>query len=236
MPGYRPSDPDGKTFWIKNIDHCNNALLRPVGQTVAQCIEVSRIVTAAAFFFSIEFQATGGTANLTNKAAFGTVPSFVRFERDAQQLGLNYVFGQPGAEAILEANKVAYYNDFVTRPDFVNTYGGVSDQTYVNTLISNTGVAFTQAERDGFVNGLANHTGTRATVLRKISEKGAFRAAEFNSMFVLMEYYGFLRRNPDTAGFNFWLNKLNSFNGNYLDAEMVKAFITSIEYRQRFGQ
>ena len=148
---------------------------------------------------------------------------------------MNYVFGQPGAEAILEANKVAYYNDFVTRPDFVNTYGGVSDQTYVNTLISNTGVAFTQAERDGFVNGLANHTETRATVLRKISEKGAFRAAEFNSMFVLMEYYGFLRRNPDQAGFDFWLAKLNHFNGNYLDAEMVKAFIQSAEYRQRFG-
>ena len=72
-------------------------------------------------------------------------------------------------------------------------------------------------------------------MLRKITEKSAFRAAEFNSMFVLMEYYGFLRRNPDTAGFNFWLNKLNSFNGNFLDAEMVKAFIESAEYRQRFG-
>ena len=72
-------------------------------------------------------------------------------------------------------------------------------------------------------------------MLRKISEKGSFRAAEFNSMFVLMEYYGFLRRNPDTAGFNFWLNKLNGFNGNFLDAEMVKAFIESAEYRQRFG-
>jgi hypothetical protein len=85
------------------------------------------------------------------------------------------------------------------------------------------------------VNGLANQSETRATVLRKISEKATFRAAEFNSMFVLMEYYGFLRRNPDTAGFNFWLNKLNTFNGNYLDAEMVKAFIESAEYRQRFG-
>ncbi|MFN2577805.1 MAG: choice-of-anchor Q domain-containing protein [Pyrinomonadaceae bacterium] len=231
----RPSDPTGKAFWINNINHCNDPAQRPAGQTAGQCIQLSRIVTAAAFFFSIEFQATGGTANLTNRAAFGNVPSFVRFERDAQQIGLNYVFGQPGAEVILEANKVAYYNDFVSRPEFVNTYGGVSDQTYVNTLILNTGVSFTQPERDAFTNGLANHTETRATVLRKISEKGSFRAAEFNSMFVLMEYYGFLRRNPDTAGFNFWLNKLNSFNGNYFDAEMVKAFIESNEYRQRFG-
>ena len=50
-----------------------------------------------------------------------------------------------------------------------------------------------------------------------------------------MEYFGYLRRDPDTAGFNFWLNKLNAFGGNFIAAEMVKAFITSNEYRQRFG-
>jgi hypothetical protein len=231
----RPSDPSGKAFWINNIDHCNNPAQRPPGQSAAQCIQISRIVTAGAFFLSIEFQATGGTAYLTNKAAFGSRPNFARFEQDAQQIGLNYVFGAPGAEALLEANKVAYYNDYVTRTDFVNTYGGVSDPTYVNTLIGNTGVTFTQAEHDAFVNGLANQSETRATVLRKITEKATFRTVEFNSMFVLMEYYGFLRRNPDTAGFNFWLNKLNTFNGDYFAAEMVKAFIESNEYRQRFG-
>jgi CSLREA domain-containing protein len=231
----RPSDPAGKAFWVNNIDHCNDPAQRPPGQTAAQCIEISRIVTAGAFFLSIEFQATGGTAYLTNKVSFGSRPNFVRFERDAQQIGQNYVFGAPGAETILEANKVAYYNDYVTRTEFLNTYGGVSDQQYVNTLISNTGVSFTQQERDALINGLANHTETRATVLRKISEKPTFGAAEFNSMFVLMEYFGFLRRNPDQAGFDFWLNKLNSFNGDYFAAEMVKAFIECMEYRQRFG-
>ncbi len=50
---------------------------------------------------------------------------------------------------------------------------------------------------------------------------------EFNAAFVTMEYFGYLRRDPDTAGFNFWLNKLNSFNGNFQNAEMVKAFISS---------
>jgi hypothetical protein len=64
---------------------------------------------------------------------------------------------------------------------------------------------------------------------------GGFAQKEFTSMFVLMEYFGYLRRNPDTAGFNFWLNKLNQFNGNFVQADMVKAFINSAEYRQRFG-
>ena len=73
------------------------------------------------------------------------------------------------------------------------------------------------------------------------------RDAETNKAFVLMQYFGYPRRNPDDVrfdgnpdpdfnGFNFWLAKLNQFNGNFVQAEMVKAFILSIEYRQRFGQ
>ena len=61
---------------------------------------------------------------------------------------------------------------------------------------------------------------------------------EFNRAFVLMQFFGYLRRNPNDApdaGYDFWLTKLNQFNGNYGDAEMVKAFIISGEYRQRFG-
>ena len=57
------------------------------------------------------------------------------------------------------------------------------------------------------------------------------------------QYFGYPRRNPfvpseatlDYAGYNFWLNKLNQFNGNFVNADMVKAFILSAEYRQRFG-
>ena len=78
-------------------------------------------------------------------------------------------------------------------------------------------------------------------MLREIAERPNAVSAEYNRAFVLMQYFGFLRRNPndapdtDHSGFDFWLTKLNQFNGNYLDAEMVKAFITSTEYRQRFG-
>ena len=52
-------------------------------------------------------------------------------------------------------------------------------------------------------------------------------------MFVFMEYIGYLRRNPDQDGFNHWLGKLRQF-GNFVDAEMVRAFIVSPEYRARF--
>ena len=77
--------------------------------------------------------------------------------------------------------------------------------------------------------------------MRQIAENQRLYEAEFNRAFVLMEYFGYLRRNPndppdkDFSGYNFWLNKVNAFNGDFANAEMVKAFITSIEYRQRFA-
>jgi hypothetical protein len=55
-----------------------------------------------------------------------------------------------------------------------------------------------------------------------------------------MQYFGYLRRNPNEAadadytGYDFWLNKLNQFNGNFISAEMVKAFLDSAEYQARF--
>ena len=82
---------------------------------------------------------------------------------------------------------------------------------------------------------------TRGSVLRKIAEKQNFSDAEKNRAFVLTQYFGYLRRNPDDlpdsdfAGFDFWLAKMNQFGGDYRAAEMVKAFITSDEYRHRFG-
>jgi hypothetical protein len=91
------------------------------------------------------------------------------------------------------------------------------------------------AFRDSLVAGLNGATETRATVLRKVAESAFLNQREFNNAFVLMEYFGYLRRDADAAGYNFWLKKLNEFNGNFVNAEMVKAFITSSEYRQRFG-
>jgi hypothetical protein len=91
------------------------------------------------------------------------------------------------------------------------------------------------------ISGLDNHIVTRASVLLHVAENQEFKRKVFNEAFVLIEYFGYLRRNPNDApdsnlnGFNFWLAKLNQFNGNFVNAEMVKAFISSGEYRQRFG-
>ena len=83
--------------------------------------------------------------------------------------------------------------------------------------------------------GLDSGAETRAGVLRKVAENAEFARREFNRAFVLMQYFGYMRRDPDEAGFSFWLEKLDRFGGNYELAEMVRAFISSNEYRERFG-
>jgi hypothetical protein len=222
----REPDLAGLNFWTNEITSCASDL---------QCLELKRINVSAAYFLSIEFQDTSVLACLSNKAAFGTFPLYDQFEYDRQSLQRNYAFGATGAAAQLEVNKQAYFNSLVSRQQFIVRYGALSNFQYVEALISNTGITFTTSERDAMINGLGNGTETRATVLRKVAEKPSFKQAEFNRIFVLMEYFGYLKRDADPSGYSFWLNKLNSYGGNYLSAEMVKAFIVSIEYHQRFG-
>jgi uncharacterized protein (TIGR03118 family) len=394
----REPDLSGFNFWTNQITSCGSD---------ANCIAVKRINVSAAFFLSNEFQSTGMISYLANRAAFGGSAFgspgpvlYGQFEKEVQALQKDFVFGAVGADAQLEANKVAYFNDFVTRPEFIDKFGSMSNAQYVDALLASAGIdpanqrlfvvsltnsqevppttptlsgggarpassgtakfqlnaaqtamtftatinnidvtgsqtadandnllnahihagpsvapgvngpvvwgffgapfndnnpndasstafssgvggtfsgkwdapegngttlaaqlsnlrqgrayinfhttQFTGGEirgnfpaetafRDALVAGLNGSTETRATVLRKVAESEEFSNNEFTKAFVLMEYFGYLRRDADTAGYNFWLNKLNAFNGNFVTSEMVKAFITSSEYRQRFG-
>jgi hypothetical protein len=112
---------------------------------------------------------------------------------------------------------------------------------FVDALNVNAGNPLSASERNQLVSDLSTNAKTRAQVLRAVAEDPDLSNAEFNRAFVLMQYFGYLRRNPndppdaDYTGYDFWLTKLNQFNGNFQNAEMVKAFITSNEYRQRFG-
>ena len=103
------------------------------------------------------------------------------------------------------------------------------------------GGPLSQSERNQLGSDLSAGAKTRAQVLRAIAEDPDLVGAEFNPAFVLMQYFGYVRRNPndpqdtDYTGYDFWLTKLNQFNGSFQNAEMVKAFISSGEYRHRFG-
>jgi hypothetical protein len=242
----REPDASGLAFWVNEIESCG---------ANEQCREVKRINVSAAFFLSIEFQETGYLVYRFYKAAFGdatspnvagTVPviRLNEFLPDTVRIGRNVQVGIGDWEAQLEANKNALAVEFVQRQRFITAYPvGMTPTEFVDKLDLNSGFVLSSAERTQLINELAsnNTVSGRASVLRKVAEDADLRQREFNRAFVLMQYYGYLRRNPDDPqdtdfrGWKFWLDKLNQFNGNFVDGEMIKAFLLSIEYKQRFG-
>jgi hypothetical protein len=148
---------------------------------------------------------------------------------------------------LLESNKQAFASKFVQRSRFTSAFDpSLTPAQFVDQMFTNAGVTPTLAERNAVIAEFGSATTTadvaaRARALRAFSENSTLKSQELNRAFVLMQYFGYLRRNPNDApdsdfiGYNFWLTKLNQFNGNFVNADMVKAFITSSEYRHRFG-
>jgi hypothetical protein len=228
----REPDPAGLAFWTQQITSCGND---------AQCVEARRINVSASFFLSIEFQETAYLLYLMQRESFATMPKYASFMRDLQEVSRGVIVNSPGWQQQLANNQQQFAGNWVSRPEFKAVYDALSNDAFVNALYKNAGITPPQAEKDQLVAALNTNGMSRASVLLGVAANATFRQHEMNSAFVLMEYFGYLRRDPnaspdvDFSGYNFWLSKLNQFGGNYLDAEMIKAFITSFEYRQRFG-
>ncbi|HEU4596609.1 MAG TPA: DUF4394 domain-containing protein, partial [Pyrinomonadaceae bacterium] len=222
----REPDDAGLDFWVGEIEGCG---------ADSSCRDLKRENVSAAFFLSIEFQNTGYLVHRLYRAAFGRVPTYLEFMRGTREVGSVVVVGRIAWESQLALAKQAFAARFAARADFKEVFDPKTDAEYVDALFAGAGVMPGAAERQALVNGLGNRTETRATVLLKVAENEAFARREFSPAFVLAEYFGYLRRDADAGGFNFWLSKLNQFDGNFIRAEMVKAFLTSIEYRQRFA-
>jgi len=227
----READGAGFAFWTNNLANCGMD---------TSCLEVGRINVSAAFLLSIEFKETGYYLYRMYRGTLGRRPTYAEFVPETAELGKNVVVASNDPWRIrLSSNKDIYTSQFFNRPEFQARYSGLTNAQYVDKLFETEGVTPTQAERDEIVDSL-DHCAftvgcpTRVTVLRRIIEHPAFERRVFNEAFVTLQYFGYLRRDADAAGFQFWLNKLNQFNGNFVDAEMVKAFITSEEYRRRF--
>jgi hypothetical protein len=242
-------DQSGFNFWINQITSCNGD---------ATCIAGQRDNTSGAFFLSIEFQETGYLVERVYKVAYGdninatstfggthtlSVPIVRRidFLPDSLEISSGVVIGQPGADQLLEANKVAFINDFVSRARFTTAFPpSMTAAQFVDALNANAGNPLSQAERDSLVSQLNGGTKTKAQVVRAVAEDSDLNNAEKNKAFVLMQYIGYLRRDPNTGpdtdytGYDFWLQKLNNHGGDFHAAQMVRSFLVSGEYLGRF--
>jgi hypothetical protein len=182
-------------------------------------------------------------------------PLYNEYIADVSRVARGIVVNDQLDPNVMNANKHAFVDQFVNTAAFKAKYDSLNNQQFVDTLFQATGINASAADRTALVNGLSGLNGqpateSRSSVVFKIvdgttTQAGgalvfyttygqAFYEKEFDDAFVFMEYLGYLRRNPDQAGYDFWLAKLKQY-GNWQDAQMVLAFISSPEYKTRFG-
>jgi hypothetical protein len=239
----REPDEAGLNFWVNNIENCG---------ADAQCIETKRIETSAAFFLSIEFQQTGYLVYRMYQASFGDIPGLpipVRlsdFKPDTREIDDGVIVNQAGWQTVLENNKQSFALKFAQRSQFTSIYPTtMSPAEFVDKLFANAGISADGPDRIATINEFGGAIATtdtlaRARALRRVTENPALAQREFDSAFVLMQYFGYLGRDansgPDTSfiGYNFWLTKLDNAHGDFQSSDMIKAFLLATEYRQRF--
>lgn len=219
----REPDSGGLDYWSSEISKCGSD---------QQCIRDRRIGVSDAFFFEPEFQQTGAYVYRVFKAALGQMPSYSQFMPER---------GRVVAGSLLEESKRAYALSFVKRNDFLTLYPRtLSADQFVGALISSlkekSGVDLT-SRRDTFVSLYDGTDAGRANILSQVAEDATYIDAEYNNSFTLMLYFGYLRRDPEPGGFNFWRSQLDKYALRNVDIQhaMVCSFITSAEYQTRFS-
>lgn len=219
----REPDFAGLNYWTNQLDECTGN---------AGCLQSRRTDVSAAFFNSAEFQETGSYVYKLYDATLGRQLTFGEFSSDRQQ-----VIGGPN----LAASKVTFANAFVSRPEFLQRYEtNKTAESFVDALLqsasnaSSADLSSVRAELIGRYNTAGRMNESRSLVVQELAENAAFSSGVYNPSFVLMEYYGYLRRNYDQGGFDFWLGVMNNRDPqNYRG--MVCSFTTSVEYQRRFG-
>ena len=218
----REPEAGGFNYWNDQVNSCNGD---------ADCIRARRIDVSAAFFMSQEFKDTGSFVYRLYKGALGRQLRYSEFSADRAQ-----VVGGPN----LEASKAAFADAFVQRAEFADKYqGNTTAEAFVDTLLQtmndSAGVNLS-GERAALIsryNQGASMNASRALVGRQLIDNETFASAVYNQAFVTMQYMGYLRRTPETEGFNFWVGVLNGQPDNYRG--MICSFITSMEYQRRFS-
>ena len=221
----RMPDPPGFNSWVSGLGTC------PAGDITCDRIHVSeQFVRSPEFqqrgYFTFRFYPVSfpGTAGI-DPSGFGRKPSFAEFLPD-----LRSVSGFLDANQ-LEAAKVAFINGFMARPAFVARYNSLNNTQYVDTLLNTANAGIGSSTRQSLIDGLNNSTMTRAQVLRQIAESTEVATKYYNESVVVMQYFGYLRRDPDIL----YLNWLAVIDANPADSRgMVNGFFNSTEYRQRF--
>ncbi len=223
-------EPEAGEPWSAVLNKCPNVNNDPL---------CDRIIVSQSFFGSPEFQLKGFYVFRFYRLAFNRLPEYAEIVSD-----MSFVAGATPEEVYARKSQLAQL--LTERPEFQTAYGNLTNALYVAALLGR--YQLTQvttpnpAAPDGaqkitltntdLTNRLNASTLTRAQVFRAVADSDEVGAREYNNAFVAMQYYGYLRRKPETGGYESWLRVLQSGDIR----TMVSGFMNSQEYRSRFGQ
>jgi hypothetical protein len=219
----REPEDGGLNFWANKLEDCHGD---------AACLDRERTNVSAAFYISKEFQNTGFFVFKLEKASFNRRPAYKSFMPGVQEISRNML------TTTVEDSRRKFADDWANSAEFHAHYDSLGNDDFVNELYRNAERTPDDATRNRQVDDLNNHRQGRGAILKEVVEDKVFNDRQYNAGFVLMQYFGYLRRDPDEAGYQFWLKKLNGETqverDNY--QSMVRAFVIAREYRERFGQ
>ncbi|HLL77384.1 MAG TPA: NF038122 family metalloprotease [Pyrinomonadaceae bacterium] len=232
-------EPEVGEPWTGVLNNCANVFNTDPSSASALC---DRVLVSSAFFRSPEFELKGRYAFRFYKVSFGRLPEYAEIVADMQQLT-----GATGPETV--ARRASFASAWVQRADFRAVFDAKSNEEFVNTLMNRYGAGLLLINspnpsdpengqkiglsRTGMITALNTGQWTRAQVLRAVVDSDEVGGVEFNPSFVAMQYYGYLRRAPESTGYQAWLNYLNANPSDF--RTMVNGFMNSVEYRRRFG-
>jgi hypothetical protein len=245
----RLPDQPGLDYWTGQISQCG---------TDQACIRTKRIDVSNAFFYELEYQQTGAYVYRLYRAAFGNSQPFpnpnpnLQYPDEEKKIPSYAVFASDRARvkggASLAQTQLDLATAFVQRPAFLTRYPASLDgpgfvDAILATINTDLGTNLT-SQRQALID-LFNSGGPAAVLYRLADDNlqtnplnnRALIDAEYNRAFVATQYFGYLRRNPDIAGFVFWLGQVNGAPLRDVARQhaMVCSFITSTEYQQRFS-
>jgi len=215
----REPETGGFQAWLNVLNNCPDPNSDPT---------CDRIMVSSSFFRSQEFQLKGYFVHRFYKVSLGRLPGYAEIIPDMRR-----VTGQSSNEVF--AKRADFTNAWVQRAEFQTLYpSSLTAAEYVDKLLQTAGVRLTgTVTRETLIDDLQTGRKTRAEVLRAVVEHPDVDAREFNGAFVAMQYFGYLRRDPEANGYDAWLRYLNANPSDF--RTMVHGFVNSIEYRLRFG-
>ena len=226
----REPEASGLQAWLKVLNDCPNAFNTDPSSASAQC---DRVTVSSAFFRSPESELKAYFVYRFYRASLGRRPLYTEIAADMAR-----VTGATAAE--VTARRAAFATEWLARPEVAARYPAtLTPEAFVDALLQTAGVALATpdpvsgATRDSLARDLRLGNRTRAEVLRTIVESRELDAKEFSGAFVAMQYFGYLRRDPEEPGYTNWLNYLNANPADF--RTMVNGFVNSQEYRLRFG-